>query len=293
MPIIRPTGPATTATATDGYYWERRRREAAVPILVGVLGLAALGLAQQFPVRRHVESELVSRSRAGLRTARLGGVTVAFTGRDGILTGTVSSRANADRATAIVRRVDGVRLVDVRLAYPADRGAGSGPSRAATGSPAATSGPPATTIPVPATAVATPQTPATPRGAAPATTSRGSAGSTVRAALIGLPELTFSTGSARLTPHSRSVTSSAATALRQTSGARVELRGYTDDVGDWDVNLALSRARAEAVRRALIADGVPAADLISRGFSEQQPRVRNDSSAHRAMNRRVEFAVLP
>src|SRR4051812_24648387 len=105
------TGPPSRSSS--GYYWEQRRLGAALPVLVGALGLAALGIAQYLPIRDHLESDLTARSRKVLEAAQLSGVDVSFSGRDGRLSGTVGSRADADRAIALVRSLDGVRVVDV------------------------------------------------------------------------------------------------------------------------------------------------------------------------------------
>lgn len=51
-------------------------------------------------------------------------------------------------------------------------------------------------------------------------------------------------------------------------GARVDVKGYTDGVGESDYNLGLSRERAEAVRDYLVATGSPPSRLDAEGFGE-------------------------
>jgi outer membrane protein OmpA-like peptidoglycan-associated protein len=77
--------------------------------------------------------------------------------------------------------------------------------------------------------------------------------------------------------------------LAQASGVRVE--GHTDAQGDAQANLALSERRAEAVRRALVQAGVPAARIEAEGRGAAQPVSDNASAAGRAKNRRVEIVV--
>ena len=73
---------------------------------------------------------------------------------------------------------------------------------------------------------------------------------------------------------------------------RVQIAGHTDDVGDADKNLKLSAARAESVRKYLIAAGVNQSRLVARGYGESSPLVRGTTSAARAKNRRVDFVIL-
>jgi phosphate transport system substrate-binding protein len=69
-------------------------------------------------------------------------------------------------------------------------------------------------------------------------------------------------------------------------GTEVLLLGYADASGDYDGNLALSKARARSVAEKLIALGVTP-DTIT-GFGEEGPVACNDDPAGRAKNRRVE-----
>lgn len=73
---------------------------------------------------------------------------------------------------------------------------------------------------------------------------------------------------------------------------RVEIQGYTDDVGDPIYNLDLSQRRVEAVRAWLITRGVAADRLVAKGFGETQPIRSNSTEAGRAANRRVQFMIL-
>jgi outer membrane protein OmpA-like peptidoglycan-associated protein len=268
----------TSITAADEYYWERARRGAA-PWIIGAVGLAALGVTQFVPLRHQMESDLRSRSLAALQTAGLSTVTVDFTGRDGRLGGAVTSPADVDRALAAVRGLDGVRVATAQLRY--DRSPTPAPTATAT-----------------ATASPSPARPSTVQSPSPSAPS-GSSGSSSDAAgtaaaqqaLAALPRITFGLGDATLTPSVRAVVRQAAGVLRADPALRVLVEGFTDDLGDWDVNKALSISRAEAVRQALIADGIGAHRLTVFGWSEEHPKVPNTSAANRAINRRVEFTA--
>jgi len=73
--------------------------------------------------------------------------------------------------------------------------------------------------------------------------------------------------------------------------ASVRIEGHTDAMGDDGLNLQLSQARADEVRRILITLGVEAVRLTAEGFGETRPIGDNGTPEGRAANRRVEFHV--
>lgn len=76
----------------------------------------------------------------------------------------------------------------------------------------------------------------------------------------------------------------------------IAVTGYSDRIGDGDYNLGLSQRRAEAVRSALVAGGVPAAAIVAEGRGETAPVVACTQPAGDALiaclapNRRVEIS---
>lgn len=75
--------------------------------------------------------------------------------------------------------------------------------------------------------------------------------------------------------------------------ARLVLTGHTDSSGPADYNRALSRRRAEAVRRWLLERGqVPASRIELRWSGPDAPTADNATPAGRIANRRVEAALL-
>lgn len=68
--------------------------------------------------------------------------------------------------------------------------------------------------------------------------------------------------------------------------------GHTDNAGDLAANIALSRARARAVRQALVESyGIAANRIDAEGVGFLLPRVPNTSPENRARNRRVEIIL--
>ncbi|MFY2763415.1 OmpA family protein [Arenimonas sp. MALMAid1274] len=100
----------------------------------------------------------------------------------------------------------------------------------------------------------------------------------------------FGSGSASLTAQAQASLRALAGQLRGGSGA-ITIEGHTDSQGADAANLALSRQRAEAVRRALEDGGLPASRLSAAGKGETAPVADNASAEGRARNRRVEISV--
>ena len=67
--------------------------------------------------------------------------------------------------------------------------------------------------------------------------------------------------------------------------------GYTDNEGSESANMALSKARAEAVAGRLTAAGVSAERVHPEGFGSQKPLGSNTTDTGRAENRRVVLQV--
>ncbi len=104
-------------------------------------------------------------------------------------------------------------------------------------------------------------------------------------------QIEFLSSSARLNATSiRSINALAAVALRCTSAdLTFEVGGHTDATGSELDNVALSQDRADAVRAALIARGVPAPAATAYGFGQSQPVQDNATPEGRAANRRTDI----
>jgi len=102
----------------------------------------------------------------------------------------------------------------------------------------------------------------------------------------------FESGSANLTPVGQSILNELLVPMRQIGNARVQIIGHTDNVGNPQANVALSQARAEAVRSYFRQQGVPDAGLSVLGLGAAQPVADNSTPQGRARNRRIQFKVL-
>ncbi len=104
--------------------------------------------------------------------------------------------------------------------------------------------------------------------------------------------ITFEPGKDSLRPESMGVLNDVAGYLKEHSGAKYEIEGFTDDDGSAASNLALSRRRAEAVKDRLVAMGVSGSRLRAKGLGESHPISPNATPEGKANNRRVEFVRL-
>jgi OOP family OmpA-OmpF porin len=103
--------------------------------------------------------------------------------------------------------------------------------------------------------------------------------------------ITFAEGSAGLAPASRGVLNALASIALRCDRFSIEVAGHTDNQGGHDLNMELSRRRADAVAAYLAGQGVARARLSARGYGPDRPRASNATPSGQAANRRIEFYV--
>ncbi len=109
---------------------------------------------------------------------------------------------------------------------------------------------------------------------------------------IVLEGVTFETGKAEITPESEKVLMKAYNTLLAYPNMKVEIRGYTDNVGSARANKRLSQRRADAVRNWLIAKGISPDRITAVGMGEANPIADNSTPEGRRLNRRIEFVRI-
>ncbi len=72
----------------------------------------------------------------------------------------------------------------------------------------------------------------------------------------------------------------------------IELSSHTDNLGDNDYNLQLSKERADNVVQYLISKGISKDRLIARGYGSGRPVASNETEEGRARNRRTEIRIV-
>jgi len=110
--------------------------------------------------------------------------------------------------------------------------------------------------------------------------------------LVQAPVVFFDWDKSTLSPQAMATISQAAASYRASSGARIVTVGNTDTSGSTEYNMALSVRRADAVKRALIENGVPAAAIETSGRGQTNPLVPTPDGVREQQNRRVELAGL-
>lgn len=183
------------------------------------------------------------------------------------------------------------------------------PSSSSVRPPAATAKPPATTSSVtrttsPATPPATGQTIA---AAAPnANNARVAPPKTLDAKVIYTPPLIvaplgkatqlqalqFVQSQAELLPDAKPAMEQLVAFMNEHPTAEIELAGHTDNQGDFDKNLLLSKQRVDTVKDYLVKSGIAAGRITTRGFGPTRPIASNNREETRQLNRRVEMTVV-
>jgi outer membrane protein OmpA-like peptidoglycan-associated protein len=108
-------------------------------------------------------------------------------------------------------------------------------------------------------------------------------------ATFNFDRIAFDSDSAVLTADSNEQLDNIAIILRAYPRADVTIAGHTDSSGSEAKNLALSRARANAVAARLTTAGVSPERVHAAGYGSEKPAADNSTEAGRAHNRRVEL----
>lgn len=105
-------------------------------------------------------------------------------------------------------------------------------------------------------------------------------------------DVLFNTGSATMNPGANAQLNRIAQFLKDHPEREVVVNGHTDSTGSVQTNQTLSEQRAAAVGSYLVAQGVGASRVATRGLGSAMPVTGNESAAGRQQNRRVEIVVL-
>lgn len=111
------------------------------------------------------------------------------------------------------------------------------------------------------------------------------------AAITAKSKPTFANNGTSLTSASMPAIKAIADKWKGCTTAKLVVVGYTSSPGSTAKNLQLSTARAAAVKKALVADGVKAVSVTSSGKGEANPIASNSTAAGQNANRRVEITV--
>jgi OmpA-OmpF porin, OOP family len=106
-------------------------------------------------------------------------------------------------------------------------------------------------------------------------------------------KINFATGSSTISESSSKDLETIYNLLIQAENTKLKIIGHTDNVGNPDANLTLSKGRANAVAQYLKDKGIPSERFqLVDGAGDTQPVADNSTAAGKSKNRRVEIALL-
>jgi outer membrane protein OmpA-like peptidoglycan-associated protein len=114
---------------------------------------------------------------------------------------------------------------------------------------------------------------------------------TPRGLVVNMADVLFETGKYNLSTDAQLKLAKLSGIIQAHPGLNLAIEGYTDTTGSADFNMKLSQQRADTVRDFLIAQGLLADTITSKGFGEANPIADNSTAAGRKQNRRVEIVV--
>ncbi len=110
--------------------------------------------------------------------------------------------------------------------------------------------------------------------------------------VITLKDIFFDSDRSELLPRSNVELDKLLQIMRDNPRLEIEIIGHTDNVGDVNYNLTLSRRRATQVMEYLSKNGIATRRMQVSGFGASQPIAPNESEETRHLNRRVAFRIL-
>jgi outer membrane protein OmpA-like peptidoglycan-associated protein len=114
---------------------------------------------------------------------------------------------------------------------------------------------------------------------------------TARGLIVNMSDVLFDSGKYTLKPEAREKLAKVSGILLAYPNLKVQVEGYTDNVGGEQYNLTLSQQRGDAVRAYLVSQGVSPDNITATGYGMSNPIADNATSAGRAQNRRVQMVV--
>ena len=114
---------------------------------------------------------------------------------------------------------------------------------------------------------------------------------TARGLIINMSDVLFATGRWDLKPVTREKLARLSGIILSHPGLRLQVEGYTDNVGSDAFNQRLSERRAGSVRDFLVSQGISDANVSAQGFGKTNFVADNNTPAGRQQNRRVELVV--
>ncbi len=114
---------------------------------------------------------------------------------------------------------------------------------------------------------------------------------TARGLIVNMSDVLFAFNKYELKPDAEIKLAKMAGILATYPNIKLQVEGYTDNIGSDDYNQKLSEQRAMAVQTFLMAQGVQPGNITAQGYGKSHPVADNSTNSGRAENRRVELVV--
>jgi peptidoglycan-associated lipoprotein len=111
--------------------------------------------------------------------------------------------------------------------------------------------------------------------------------------LAGRKVIYFDFDKSEIRPEFADIITANAQNLTSHPNLKLKLEGNTDERGTREYNIGLGERRAQAVRRALMLQGVAESQLSTVSFGAERPAAEGDDESAWMKNRRVELVYLP
>ncbi len=112
-----------------------------------------------------------------------------------------------------------------------------------------------------------------------------------RGLIVNMNDVLFDFNKYTLKPEAREKLAKVSGILLAYPNLKLEVEGYTDNIGSDEYNQKLSEERADSVRSYLVTQKVPDTNVTAAGFGKSDPVADNSTDSGRAQNRRVELVV--
>ena len=114
---------------------------------------------------------------------------------------------------------------------------------------------------------------------------------TARGLIMNMSDVLFDFNKYTLKPDAREKLAKVSGILLAYPNLKVQVEGYTDNIGSDDYNQKLSEERADSVKDYLVSQSVPQNDVTAEGYGKSDPVADNSTAAGRSQNRRVQLVV--
>lgn len=114
---------------------------------------------------------------------------------------------------------------------------------------------------------------------------------TARGLIVNMSDVLFDFNKYTLKPEAREKLAKVSGILLAYPDLKLQVEGYTDNIGSDEYNQKLSEERADAVRDYLVTQGVQQPNITAQGYGKTHPVADNSTNAGRAQNRRVQLVV--